>query len=234
MLFSSTGVTSSSATDSETRDFSGSSIVVHAGANEVEVLGGADPGKVEITRRSHWGIGATKPDPNEEWGQGRLEIRDAECGGLGWRRCSIDYVLRVPDGTAVTIESGSGDISVSGALGRLDLDVGSGDIDGRRLSAEQVVARAGSGDIDLGFASGSPEVLARAGSGSIQLDLATAPGALDVETGSGDVGIDVPESQRYRLDIETGSGDQNVDVPSTANAPSTIRVRTGSGDVELE
>ncbi len=202
-----------SATDTQTRHFAGGAISFEAGSNEIEVLGGAAPGTVDITRRSRWGIGTSKPHPNEAWGEKVLEIGLADCGGVSWR-CSIDYLVRVPDGTAVTVQGGSGDISVDGALGAVELSAGSGDIDGRGLAAERVVVRTGSGSVDL--------------------DLRTAPRAVDVETGSGDVGITVPEADQFRLDIDTGSGDQHVGLPSTANADSTIRVRTGSGDVELE
>jgi hypothetical protein len=233
LLLGSTGAVSNSATETQTRDFTGSSIVFEAGGNDVEVLGGAAPGKVEIIREYRWGMGASKPSPNESWTGDTLEISDADCNGLSWR-CSIDYVVRVPDGTDVTIDSGSGDIVVAGALGTLDLEAGSGDIDGQGLESEKVVVHTGSGDIDLGFAAGEPNVEARAGSGSIDLDLPTAPSALNVRTGSGDVQIDVPETEPFQIDVQTGSGDQDVELADSPDADRLIRVETGSGDVELE
>ena len=45
------------------------------------------------------------------------------------RWCSIDYVVTVPDATTVTVENGSGDTTVSGALADLDVASGSGDIE---------------------------------------------------------------------------------------------------------
>ena len=233
ILVSSTGGLASSASESETRAFSGDTIVFHAGANEIEVLGGAATGKVEVTRRSHWGVGGAKPAPNETWGEGVLEIGGPDCNGLSWR-CSIDYVVRVPDGTAVTVDSGSGDIAVRGALGALDLNAGSGDIDGQGLATDRVVVRTGSGDIDLGFASGSPDVVAKAGSGSIDLDLRTAPRALDVRTGSGDVDINVPEAQAFRWTSTPVPGIRTSTSrrPRTPTGPSSCgrdRVTSSSG-----
>lgn len=234
LLAATPGMAWQSATATETRAFTGDRVAIDVGSADVEVVAGAPSGKVEITRRSTWGIGASKPEPNETWSGDALEIQSPECGGISWR-CSIDYVLRVPDGTAVTVDTGSGDVVVGGSLAAVTLHTGSGEVEGAPgLSSRDLEVQTGSGDIDLEVTSEGPMVL-RAGSGDIDLRLAgeSLAGNLDVETGSGDVTVDVPDSARVRLDVQTGSGDEQVDHASTPDADRLIRIRTGSGDAEV-
>lgn len=228
------GTASRSATASETRAFTGGRVAIQVGAGDVEVRGGARSGTVEITRRSTWGIGATKPALNESWGGEALEIETPECSGISWR-CSVDYVLRVPDGMAVTVDTGSGSVVVGGSLAAVQLQTGSGDVDGaRELSTSNLDVRTGSGNIDLDLRSGGPVVL-RAGSGNVDLRVAgeALAGDLDVETGSGNVAVDVPDSAPVRLDVQTGSGDEQINHASDPHADRVVRVRTGSGEADV-
>lgn len=252
LIAGSFGVVTESATETEVRPFTGNTISLGVSSNDVDVVGGAPDGTIEVTRRFEWGLGGTKPEPNETWDDGGVAISGADCQGVSWR-CGVDYIVRVPDDTAVELRGGSGDVVLGGALGAVDLEVGSGDIEADGLSSADVLLQTGSGDVDLGLDSRATKVdvrtgsgdmdlsldsdtaavLLRAGSGDIDVELPSAPDSLDIETGSGDVSIDAPDADQFRLDVDTGSGDQDVDVPSSATADQLIKVRTGSGDVEI-
>ena len=220
-------------------------------SNDVEVVGGAPAGTIEVTRRFEWGLGGTKPKLNETWDDGGVAISGASCQGVSWR-CGVDYIVRVPDNVAVELRGGSGDVVLGGSLGTIDVEVGSGDIEADGLSSADVRLQTGSGDVDLGLDSRASKVDVRTGSGDLDLSLdsdtaasSSAPqrrhrcraavrtDSLDIETGSGDVSVDAPDADQFRLDVDTGSGDQNVDVPSSPTADQLIKVRTGSGDVEI-
>lgn len=252
LIIGSFGVITESETQTEVRPFTGDTISFDVSSNDVDIVGGAPAGTIEVTRRFDWGLGGTKPKPNETWDADGVAISGADCQGVSWR-CGIDYIVRVPDSTAVKLRGGSGDVVLGGSLGTIDLEVGSGDVEADALSSADVLLRTGSGDVDLGLDSRATKVdvrtgsgdmdlrldsdtgnaVLRAGSGDIDVELPSAPDSLDVETGSGDVSIDAPDADQFRLDVDTGSGDQNVDVPSSATADQLIKVRTGSGDVEI-
>ncbi|HKX66708.1 MAG TPA: DUF4097 family beta strand repeat-containing protein [Intrasporangium sp.] len=252
LVIGSFGVITESKTETEVRPFTGDTISFAVGSNDVQVLGGAPAGKIEVTRQFEWGLGGTKPTPNETWDADGVAISEADCQGVSWR-CGVDYIVRVPDDTAVELRGGSGDVVLSGSLGVIDAEVGSGDLEADGLSSADVRLQTGSGDVDLGLLPGAGKVdvrtgsgdmelsldsdaasvLLRAGSGDIDLELPSAPDSLDIETGSGDVSIDAPDAEQFRLDVDTGSGDQDVDVPSSATADHLIKVSTGSGDVEI-
>lgn len=252
LVIGSFGVVTESETETEVRPFTGTAISFGVSSNDVEVVGGAPADTIEVTRRFEWGLGGAKPEAIESWDDGGVTISGADCQGLSWR-CGVDYVVRVPDDIAVTFRGGSGDVVLGGALGAIDVEVGSGDVEADGLSSADVLLQTGSGDVDLGLDSRATkvdvrtgsgdmdlsldsdtgDVVLRAGSGDIDVELPSAPDSLDIETGSGDVSIDAPDADQFRLDVDTGSGDEDVDVPSTATADQLIKVRTGSGDVEI-
>ena len=122
--------------------------------------------------------------------------------------CSIDYDIKVPDATLVNVDIGSGDITLGGALARVSASSGSGDIDAKSLATPTLLAKTGSGDLDL--------------------NLAQAPTTATVKTGSGDVNVQVPRGEAYAVNVTTGSGDQDVTVDRVAGSTHTITAETGA------
>ncbi|MDV3220375.1 DUF4097 family beta strand repeat-containing protein [Intrasporangium sp.] len=247
----STGTVSAAETDTEDLPLTGSAIILDVGSNDVEVVGGAPAGKIEVNRRYEWGFGGSKPKTNEALSDGAIELSGADCQGLSWR-CSIDYLIRVPDNTAVTFRGGSGDVVLGGSLGKVDLttgsgdvtlegelgpvdvETGSGDVDADVVASTALRVQTGSGDQELQLGSDASDVTLRAGSGDIDVELRSGLDRLDVETGSGEVSIDAPDVEPFRIEVDTGSGDEDVDLASDADADQLIRVQTGSGDVDIE
>ena len=181
-------------------------------AGDVEVSGGAPVGTVELTRRVPRGTDSSST-AGESWNGGTLVIDSGPgCAPLGFG-CSVDYTLRVPDGTTVAIDTGSGDLTLGGRLGAVDVKSDSGDIKAEQLQSTTLATRTGSGDIDLG--------------------LSQAPTALTATTGSGDVDVNVPAGDAYAVDVQRGSGDEHVTVKTDPTSSRKVRIETGSGDVEF-
>jgi hypothetical protein len=153
---------------------------------------------------------------------------------------AISYELLVPAQTSLQAGSGSGNQTVDGIHGPLEISAGSG---GLTLSniGDTVRANTGSGDIEIGHVKGN--VRARTGSGSIQAtDIAggfeadtgsgritleqTAPGAVRAETGSG--GLEL-RGVRGSLEAKAGSGNIRAEGSPTG----AWSVHTGSGGVYL-
>ncbi|GAA6525535.1 hypothetical protein IDVR_13300 [Intrasporangium sp. DVR] len=232
LVVSSAGGLAHSESHTEVVPFTGGTISFDTGPTDVTVLGGAPAGTVEVTRHLEWGVGGSKPTVDEAWDGETAVVHAPDCTGWDWR-CSVDYVVRVPDTTAITLDGGSGDVVLEGPLGTVRLELGSGDVEARALASSDIRMVTGSGDLDLELDSAPASVVLRAGSGDIDLELVSGPASLDVTTGSGDVAIDAAEGERYRLDVGTGSGKQDLDLASDADASQRVRVRTGSGDVEI-
>lgn len=147
-------------------------------------------------------------------------------------------------GSAVRAQSGSGSVRARGVHGPATLGTGSGDVELDETAPADVRAQTGSGSIRLQGVSGG--LHARTGSGDIQVSGAlTSDWMLD--TGSGSVRLNLGPQTHLSLDADTGSGTVRVTqavsmsgdlnrhhVVGTVNGGGpTLRVRTGSGDIEI-
>ena len=177
---------------------------------------------------------------------------------------SIDYEITTPRGTDLRVNSGSGNLQVEGTGGPTDLTTGSGDIQANGLSdhvslqtgsgnitadlmsARDVKAQSGNGDVTIHNVQGS--LWAHTGSGNIDVDGRPLAAAWRVESGSGNVTLDTRGSS-FDLNATTGSGDirytgANLKQSSTASSQHVIgevngggpavRVNTGSGNIRVQ
>jgi DUF4097 and DUF4098 domain-containing protein YvlB len=162
---------------------------------------------------------------------------------VNFNNISIDYEITVPENTAVRSHSGSGDQTVEGLKGNLDLESGSGDlrlarltgdmhfltgsgnIRGRELSGPARI-KAGSGDIEIEEV-GEGDIEIRTGSGNITAN--GINGGFHAEAGSGDIhGKGVPKNM---WSVRTGSGNVTLNVP--ADAAFDVDVSSNSGTVTM-
>src|SRR5437588_5815676 len=213
-------------------------ITVHAGGSDrVEVRG--------RIRASDWsGNGREKvrrleADPPIQQSGNSIHIGHIEDPELR-RNVSISYELTVPAETEMKAHSGSGNQTVDGIRGPVEINAGSGSV---RISniGDTVRADTGSGNMDIDRGKGN--VRAHAGSGSIRAtDVAggfqantgsgritlsqISPGAVRVETGSGGMEL---RGVRGSLEAKAGSGTIRAEGDPTG----AWIVRTGSGGVQL-
>ncbi len=175
---------------------------------------------------------------------------------------SIDYEITLPRGSAINsitgsgdveiqdvgasvkAQSGSGSVRVHGVQGMTNLGTGSGDIELQQTGPGDVKAETGSGSIRLhGIAGG---LKASTGSGDIEAE-GQPTSDWKVSTGSGSVRLSVGNAH-FNLDADTGSGNISVAQPMTMQGSlnrhhvsavvggggPTIRVGTGSGDIQIK
>lgn len=179
-----------------------------------------------------------------------------------YHNITIDYELTIPRDAAVEAETGSGDIELTdvgsllraqsgsgsvrarGVHGPATLGTGSGDIELNETAPGDVRAQTGSGSIRLQGVAGG--LHARTGSGDIEVSGGlTSEWTLD--TGSGSMRLNLGPQSHFSLDAETGSGTVRVS-PTLAMSSDlnrhhitgnvngggpALRIRTGSGDVEI-
>jgi len=156
---------------------------------------------------------------------------------------SVDYEITVPADATIRTHSGSGDQTIEGTRGNVDLQSGSGDIKLSSVTGE-VRLQTGSGNVRAHQISGS--VRGGAGSGDIELE-ETGSGDVDLHTGSGNVtargvhgafhaeagsgDITGEGTQTGSWDIHTGSGNVHVKLPADAAFDANLSTSSGSLDV---
>ncbi len=192
------------------------------------VVTGSDRTGIHVTETQHWrGDDESKrPETTHEVHDGRLRLT-YHCPGIF---CSVDYRVEVPKGLAIKADAGSGDITLRGLAGDDDASTGSGDITLRALGGN-AKAHTGSGDIDADRLT-AKTLVGRTGSGDVTIAFDAAPDNLDLETGSGNGTVQLP-SGAYHVSAHSGSGDSNVTVDQDDSSPHRVKVRTGSGDLDI-
>ncbi len=180
-----------------------------------------------------------------------------------YRNIAIDYEITLPRGAHIEASTGSGDIetqdvgatlkadSGSGSVrarsvaGPATLQTGSGDIELQENAQGEVRAQTGSGSIRIRDMNGA--LRAQTGSGDIEAT-GKITGDSRLETGSGSVRLTIGNGSGYILDATTGSGSIRTQSPiqmsgninshhvnGTVNGGGpTLRIVTGSGDVEIK
>jgi len=179
----------------------------------------------------------------------------------GWHNISIDYEIQAPASSFLSADSGSGDVNVqevgdnaklstgsgniraTGLHGGFSVSTGSGDIVAEQTGDGDVKAETGSGNIELRDIHGG--LRAHTGSGNIKFHgVPTMDSKLD--TGSGNIEL-WPGDAGFTLDASTGSGSIHSDAEMVVQGSfdhhhmtgrvhgggPTVRVETGSGDIEI-
>ncbi len=187
------------------------------------------PGSVSIHGKIHSGSGFFGLDTDKAGVQElqnnppiRQNGNSIRIDYVNLRNISVDYEITVPTDTAVRTHSGSGDQTVEGVHGNIDLESGSGDMRLARLTGDMHF-QTGSGNIRAREVSGPAR--AKAGSGDIEID-ETGAGDVDIRTGSGDITVNGINGGFH---AEAGSGD----IRGQGKATNMWSIRTGSGNVTL-
>jgi len=182
--------------------------VLRGKEGEISVKAGEGPISVREVLR----YGNKKPSTAHTVENGTLKLVSSGCAGE--RKCSVQYMIHVPAGTAATVRTNIGDIDVHGLTGDLNLVADTGDVTGDAVGSKSVTLHSGAGD-------------ARA-------DFTAPPDKVDVRADAGDVHLTLPAGS-YDLQATAGAGDRRVsgNVTSDAGSPRKVRAVTGAGDVSI-
>jgi hypothetical protein len=135
---------------------------------------------------------------------------------------SVDYEITVPEETAIRAHTGSGNQTIEGLRGNIELESGSGDLKLARLTGDMRF-QAGSGNVRGRELAGPAKI--KAGSGDIEIE-ETGAGDMEIRTGSGNINV---SGINGGFHAEAGSGD----IHGKGLPKSMWSVRTGSGNVTL-
>lgn len=180
-----------------------------------------------------------------------------------WRPPTLTVTIRVPAGVRLAVQSGNGDVGVTGAMaelvarsgngkvrvagtaGEVDAASGNGEVTVENVQGP-VVANSGNGDVLVRTVRGP--VSARSGNGDVRVTMSELAGSgdMDFTTGNGRIEITVPASFNADVDASTGNGSIRTDFPiqvtgriSKSRLRGTIgqggrRLRLVSGNGEIE
>lgn len=116
----------------------------------------------------------------------RLETRIPSFHGSA----SVDYVVRVPAGATVSLQSSNGEIDISAVSGPVEMRTNNGTVEGRQLSGP---------------------VKARTNNGKVEVELTTLTGDVTLATNNGEVSLTLPRSSKADLNLELTNGEIEVD-----------------------
>jgi hypothetical protein len=209
-----------------------------------------------------WGGDDRDDRDDRSWGGHRIRIKGGGSGTGAW----ADLKILVPAGKDVAVYIGVGElgatrvtadlhlsassarITVTGAKGNLIASAGSGGVEVRGATGDDVRIETGSGGITANDVNGkrlrietgsggvtgagitSEDMEISAGSGSIRVDDARSPRAR-LSSGSGGIRVGFA-SPVQTLDASTGSGGVTVTLPGAVNAQ--VDISTGSGGIDSD
>jgi hypothetical protein len=187
-------------------------------------------------------VRALEANPPIEQNGDRVHIGHSSDSEL-LRHVSISYEVEVPAETRLHAQTGSGNETITGITGPLNLNTGSGNI--TASGGSDVRANTGSGDISLESIRGI--AYANTGSGNVRVEQSSLTdvkintgsgnviaggvrGPLKVMTGSGDIRVEGTQTGEWKL--EAGSGTINIRLP--ADAAFDFYAHTGSGHIDSQ
>jgi DUF4097 and DUF4098 domain-containing protein YvlB len=141
---------------------------------------------------------------------------------------SGDLTLRARVTDGVSVKSVSGDITLDGASGQIQIKTTSGDVEVSHCTARTLRVQTTSGEVALEDVSVEREASITCVSGDVELEGFDA-GSLQIKTVSGDVAGSLRTSMNFV--IQTTSG--RVQTPPSDPAAGECAVTTTSGDVRL-
>jgi hypothetical protein len=200
-------------------------LVVSNRVGDVQVTGGAGP--VSVTERIRYRH--ELPHTTHAVRAGTLTLT-GDCPVS--QACDVEYHVRVPPGTTVTIDDRVGNIRLSALTGQVRARTGAGGIALRSLSgAVQARENAGSisgSDMSSGTATLSTNV------GSIDLSFSAAPATVAAVTGIGSILLRLPRGVAYAVHASTSVGTIHVTVPQAASSAHSITARTQTGSITIQ
>ena len=152
-----------------------------------------------------------------------------ELGGCG-RRCSIAYVIEVPDGVDVNGSTANGSIRLR-AVGEVDVQTNNGRIELEDIAGD-VQVETSNGRIDGRDLNGDG-VRAVTSNGAIQLELGTGQD-VEARTSNGGIRITVPEGDTYRVTADTSNGRTDIGVANDADGRFSLELHTSNGPITVD
>ena len=216
----------------ETKTFSGTVTAVRVSADVGDVRVRTSEAGEPARATAH----ITKAFQDPRWSAdltgGTLEVSgDCDDDGIFFD-CEVDLTVTLPAGVPVTIQSDTGDLTVTGAFADVDARTSTGDVTVQG-AAGQVRIETDTGDVKS-LSTVAQVVDADTDTGDVRLSFDNPPDRVSARTNTGDVRVVVPDDGTvYDVDTDTSTGDTTVEVVNVPDASRTITAQTDTGDVRV-
>jgi DUF4097 and DUF4098 domain-containing protein YvlB len=160
---------------------------------------------------------------------------DVEINDQAWvmdNECRVDLLVSVPEKMPIELRTGSGNVSVTGTRGDLDVKVGSGKII-IQSELKTLSALTASGDITFKGLAESSKITT--GYGDIDLQMNNrAAGRILVQSAKGDVLIGLPQGSKVFAQTQVGNGQvENAFSNDKITAEVDVQASTGDGRIQI-
>lgn len=147
--------------------------------------------------------------------------------------CKANVTFNIPKNAEIEVQSGSGNVEVTGVTRSLDFTIGSGDIN-IDAQLEKLNGKSGSGYIS--FKGVVADVDLKAGSGDIKMiyEQPPQPGEVDIKTGSGNAALTLPGATELNSSTITATGSVQNEFAANRNAKFKVSFRSGSGNISIK
>lgn len=207
---------------------------VRGDSGEVEVVA-ADVDAITVESELKW-RGDNKPGTDQKVNGDTLKVATTGCEGIdlfGAVTCEVNLRIEVPADLKLKAEVDSGNLTVSGVKGDMELICDSGDVEVEG-SGEKLRVTADSGNL-VGRDLSATDVTAEVDSGDVELRFAEAPERIKANADSGDMTLSVPKVDGgYDVNISVDSGDKDVKVKTSGGSKRKIDGNVDSGDLTLD
>lgn len=218
----------SSAHDQRAFSLGGTRLTIDDTASDLQLVPGNGPG-IEVQR---WLSGTAAKPGHSSWTlSGDTLQLGIDCSGLVFS-CGSRFEVAVPPGTAVTVNSGSNTVTVSGLSAPVTVNGNQGGVNVSGVSGPLQV-RTGSGSV-TGTAIRSSAVQVTTNQGSADISFAAAPRSVTVRCSTGNATVRVPANgHQYHVLVSSGAGNASSKVPDAPQAGSVVQVSSGSHDATV-
>lgn len=139
---------------------------------------------------------------------------DGECDSGWFRQCSVGFVVTVPDGVAVDIDTDNGAIVLERLAGEIDAHTNNGAVTGDDLVSDDVEVRTDNGRIELLFDH--------------------APATVDAHTNNGAIDVLVPDDGTdYDVRADSDNGAVDIEVPHADGSAHRITAESDNGRIDI-
>ncbi|CAM5372121.1 hypothetical protein GCM10010329_15400 [Streptomyces spiroverticillatus] len=209
--------------------FSGKALTISAD-NSLLTLVPADVKQIEVERQvDGWVMFGSGPDPVWELTGDTLKLK-VECTGIS-AECSARHSVKIPRGTAVTVDNDNGRVEATGFTTDLKVKSDNGEIDLKNMSGKLDL------ESDNGWISGADisakNVTAKSDNGEVKLAFTAVPDLVDGRSNNGAVRLTLPKAA-YQVDARSNNGHVRADVEKADNSTHVVKARSDNGEVTLQ
>jgi hypothetical protein len=173
--------------------------------------------------------GIARPTDEEHVTRGVLVIRSS-CHPNIFNYCNRNYDLYLPAEVSLSVDTGAGNIAVTGINGALALSTGQGNV---TVTDARGTIRAVSGQGNVtGVALRVQSASFDSGQGNVSLSFITPIKRVKASSGQGNVSIQLPHGpDSYHVYVVSGQGSARNNVSESSKSQREIRASSSQGDV---